>query len=274
MIRHTGIRPEFLREEAGTFERLRQEVKWLRKAEDRELLNEAYGNYARAHYLVEEAKRSRSSMLWNLAQLEESLWWSVKRILQNKGYDRRMFIRENGKVGLIGHYPIFPAIPVVYDDIILTYDEEERMDKPIPVMLDGKCALVLPDGLNKALTGFDYELIFREPWGEWGNYMALKDGHWGILGPDGKERVPCIMDHIYERTCGDGVIILEKDGLFGVFNDVEYVYPEYEAKDIERECEGMVRVRKNGNWGWLDKNGRYTLDRSKACFSNYDDDEK
>lgn len=45
-------------------------------------------------------------------------------------------------------------------------------------------------------------------------------------------------------------------------------------KDIERECEGMVRVRKNGNWGWLDMNGRYTLDRSKACFSNYDDDEK
>ncbi len=79
---------------------------------------------------------------------------------------------------------------------------------------------------------------------------------------------------MYERKCSDGVIILEKDGLFGVYDDSNYVYPEYKPEDIGLEVEGMVRVRKNGRWGWLDENGKYTRDKRKACFSNYEDDEK
>ena len=119
-----------------------------------------------------------------------------------------------------------------------------------------------------------YDRVFPEPENKWGNFIALKNGLWGILNINGKEKVPCIMDHIYERMCSDGVIILEKDGLFGVFDDSNYVYPEYKPEDIELEVEGMVRVRKNGRWGWLDMNGKYTRNKHKACFSNYEDDEK
>jgi len=267
----------FHRELVEEYERLKTEVKWIGNAKCLEDLRSAVYAYQLADYnfnIIRSRKIDGDGLGWYMTILKERLWDRVKKILQEKGYDRKWFIHRDGKVGLERAWPVSPGIPAEYDEILITFDHQERMEKPIPVKMDGKCSLVSADGENRQLCPFEYDLIFREPWSKWVCYIAKKGDYWGILDVNGKEIVPCDMDHIYGRSAHDGVILLEKDGKYGVFDDVNYVYPEYEDGDIIIEAEDMVKVRKGGKWGWLDVDGLFTLDRDRASFSNYDDDDK
>ena len=64
------------------------------------------------------------------------------------------------------------------------------------------------------------------------------------------------------------------DGLFGLYNDVDYFYPQYRKEDMKIDCDCRVQVRKDGQWGYMDGEDNFTLDVFRSCYRNEDDAEK
>ena len=64
------------------------------------------------------------------------------------------------------------------------------------------------------------------------------------------------------------------DGLFGLYNDVDYFYPQYRKEDMKIDCDCRVQVRKDGQWGYMDGESNFTLDILRSCYRNEDDAEK
>ena len=95
----------------------------------------------------------------------------------------------------------------------------------------------------------------------------------GVTTRDGKVLVPAEMDEVGEMMDSDGVIELRKGDKWGCldYRDI-YVEPVYDK--IVVASEEMVRVLKNGVWGWLTWEGKFTTDESKADIGSFADAEK
>lgn len=61
---------------------------------------------------------------------------------------------------------------------------------------------------------------------------------------------------------------------FRLYNDVDYFYPQYRKEDMKIDCDCRVQVRKDGQWGYMDGEGNFTLDIFRSCYRNEDDAEK
>ena len=57
-------------------------------------------------------------------------------------------------------------------------------------------------------------------------------------------------------------------------NDVDFFYPQYPKEDMKIKCDREVQVRKDGQCGYVDNDGNFTLEISKSCYRNEDDAEK
>ena len=95
----------------------------------------------------------------------------------------------------------------------------------------------------------------------------------GVTTRDGKVLVSAEMDEIGEMMDHDGVIELRKGDKWGCldYRDI-YVAPVYDK--IVVAGEEMVRVLKDGVWGWLTWEGKFTTDESKADIGSFADAEK
>ena len=95
----------------------------------------------------------------------------------------------------------------------------------------------------------------------------------GVTTRDGKVLVPAEMDEVGEMMDSDGVIELRKGDKWGCldYRDI-YVEPVYDK--IVVASEEMVRVLKNGVWGWLTWEGKFTTDESQADIGSFADAEK
>ena len=95
----------------------------------------------------------------------------------------------------------------------------------------------------------------------------------GVTTRDGKVLVPAEMDEVGEMMDSDGVIELRKGDKWGCldYRDI-YVEPVYDK--IVVAGEEMVRVLKDGVWGWLTWEGKFTTDESKADIGSFADADK
>ena len=100
-------------------------------------------------------------------------------------------------------------------------------------------------------------------------YLAKKNGKFGILDTNGNEVAPVIMDEVYEMIDTDGCIPLVKDGKWGLVYFYNYVAPIYDRMVIRSE--EYVDVWLNGVQGWLDMNGQFTTDESRAYIGSWYD---
>ena len=103
-------------------------------------------------------------------------------------------------------------------------------------------------------------------------YIVEKDGKYGVLDYKGDEITPIIMDEIHEIIDADGCIPLVKDGKWGLVHLGFYVEPIYDKMEISSE--EYVKVWLNGKQGWLDIDGKFTLDESKAYIGSWYDIDK
>lgn len=103
-------------------------------------------------------------------------------------------------------------------------------------------------------------------------YLARKNGKFGILDANGNEIAPVIMDEVHEMIDIDGCIPLVKDGKWGLVHFGLYVEPIYDKMEIRSE--EYVKVWLNGTQGWLDDEGKFTIDESKAYIGSWCDIDK
>ena len=231
---------------------------------------EQYGKIRDIQHTVKRIG-AESALWWPCVQLEASLWENVKDWLRRKGYSREWIFNRDGKFGLEG-FDYKCALPAAYDEIIITFDHEEKLDKPVPVRVGNKCTLVEPFTDGKAVIDFKYDFIFREPFGDYNNYIVRNDGLYGIIDSTGEEKVPCVMDEIYLRTNPDGCLYLQKDGKWGLCNDRSFAPPVFD--EIISESDEYTRARIGKKEGWIDMYGELTEDKDKADFGEWDEEGK
>ena len=242
--------------------------------EHRELLHSMLDHYGMFHRIKQRIGESdiKGSLWWPCVQLEEFMWHSIRRFLQDYGYDPRWLIWRDGKAGLQG-FNYNDGIPCEFDEILITYDGMERMEHPIPVRKDGKCGLVLPDGAGTQITPFKYDMLFREPYTDYVKYIAVVDGKYGIVNTEGKEVVPCILDDIFERQDTDGFIPVMKDGKWGIITDNEtFIMPKFD--ELEIRSEDYLRARIGNRWGWVTEKGNLSNSRRYAAFGSWAEEGK
>lgn len=250
-----------------------EKLKEYKKAdkEHRERLLTMLNHYGMFHKIKEWiADNDSKSPLWRTCvQLEESLWQSIRMMLSEHGYDPRWIRRKDGKAGLNG-FDNNEVLPCKFDEILITFDGEERMEHPIPVRMAGKCGLVNPDGIGSVVCPFQYDLLFREPYADHVNYIAIKNGKYGIVDTNGMEIIPCMMDVIFERQDIDGILPLLKDGKWGIYADGDsYITPKFDELLIQSE--DYIRARIGVEWGWITFEGDLTLDLEKAFYGSWMD---
>ena len=253
------------------FERLRKERK-LSSGEELETLRRMLDNYGRFRAIKARILQSslRSSLAWPCIQLEEFIWDDIKQHQLKKGFDPEWLQERDGWFGLNG-YAYNDGIPYEFEEIILTYDGQERMVFPIPARRAGKCGLVLADGIGTPVTEFRYDSLFRIPFTEYVKYVALCDGKYGLVGTDGSEVVPCQMDGIYDYPAlGDRILPVRKGDKWGFYYEpYDFVEPRFD--ELVFPYDDYFRARMNGQWGWVADDGRFTMDKSMAYFRHEDE---
>ena len=96
----------------------------------------------------------------------------------------------------------------------------------------------------------------------------------GIVDSDGVILVPSEMDEIDTETYYNEVFALKirKGDKYGLF-DWRGIYVEPKFEDMEVPDEGWVKVYNGNVWGWIDIDGNFTDDQSKAEFGCWIEDE-
>lgn len=156
----------------------------------------------------------------------------IKLFWLKNGYSN-MLLEENGRVGLKSLNGGI-ALPAIYEDVSLTYDDYEFFHQWLFVVKqNGKWGLV-DKSLNVQMP-FEYDKIFRKP-GAPNHYILVKDGKQGVASIDFPgEKVNIMvhveMDAIY-HVPGWDLTLFTKDGKWGWwFPDntafyKNYCYPE------------------------------------------------
>lgn len=177
----------------------------------------------------EETSRVASDLFHNqLLPLHQE----IKLFWLKNGYSN-MLLEENGRVGLKSMNGGI-ALPAIYEDVCLTYDDYEFFHQWFYVVKqNGKWGLVDND-LNVQIP-FEYDKIFRKP-GAPNHYILIKEGKQGVASIDfpGEKvdiMVPVEMDTIF-YVPGWDLTLFTKDGKWGWwFPDntayyKNYCYPE------------------------------------------------
>lgn len=169
-----------------------------------------------------EACKMLSEQLFPLEE-EIRTFWKVY------GYSE-MLVRKDGYVGLKSLDGSM-ALPVVYEDICLTYDDCEFFHQYLFVVKNnGKWGLV--DDNQEVLITFEYDRIFRIPEYTGHRYILIKDGKQGVASikyPEGTAEitVPVEMDTIYDVPGWD-LFLFTKDEKWGWwFPDSSGYYNNY-----------------------------------------------
>jgi hypothetical protein len=181
----------------------------------------------------------------------------------------QIFTGADGKKGLrdvCGKILIEPQ----FDDIPELYTCFERTSL-IPVVLDGRYYLY--DIKESKILNKSYDRIFRYFWANINYFVAVENGKKGILNAsDGTESTPIDLDEVYEMLDLDGAVPVEKDGKVGFLWLDTYTQPIFD--EVILCSESYIRVQLNGEWGWIDSDGKFTRKESEASFGNWYDLEK
>lgn len=190
-------------------------------------------------------------------------------------YDwRDQRFEQKGKVGAKDITGIV-TVPPLYDDVkFLNHYFEDRSLRPVVAVIKDKEALVSTQKLGWQLTDFVYDKIVPITEDRY-YFQCWKDGKTGILERLGHVVVPVEMDEIekhgpyFKFTKGDkcGVLVHDtEDGLldrryFEYYAACPPIYDEIAWPSAEDNC---LKVRRNGLWGYLTCEGKFTITREKC----------
>lgn len=165
---------------------------------------------------------------------------------------------ENGKLGVkdaIGKV----LVPAFFDEIGYTYSDSCR-GFAVPVIKDGKMALVSPDGKGTMLTEAIYDQIrFSDC-----SFILYKDGKQGLATGSGLVVVPAEMDEVFLPM--NALVIFTKDGKNGFAMSGTGLITEPEYDDFEIVEHEYLKVYKNGEEGYIDEDGHFTTDEDMRFF--------
>lgn len=149
-------------------------------------------------------------------------------------------------------------VPACFDEIGFTYQDKFRK-LAVPVIKDGKMALVAANGKGSLLTNFEYDAIEMLEF----NFVLCKENKKGLASQQGVIFVPVEMDEIFMPF--NDLVAFKKDAKYGFFMNGMLTDAIYDSGDIN-ENEILV-VTKDGETGYINEAGEFTTDPEEAYFS-------
>jgi hypothetical protein len=173
-------------------------------------------------------------------------------------------VHDGDKVGLrtaLGEILVLP----VYEDFQMLTMHELKKGSRVVASQNGKWGVLICDGAGSWLIepGFDYI-------GYPNNFTHVcKDGKWGVIDLSKKEY---LIAPECEMVYGDSGFMFinrigfyKKDGKYGVVGDWgAFTEPVFE--DYDGEPDGSVRVKFNGEWGFVGEDNKFTSDDEEAYY--------
>lgn len=129
---------------------------------------------------------------------DDTIIEELNDLRNNKNWFTQVFVGEDGKKGMTDARGRI-IVPAIYDDYAFTYNTILGNRSTIIAFKDGKMGIVKTDGSGEPTTGFIYDNlgdIKLIPGAYF--YRKGKCQSYGIVGCDGKEVIPCIIDEAYE----------------------------------------------------------------------------
>ena len=176
--------------------------------------------------------------------------------------EKEVVITENGKYGI--KTPDGEVIlPPLYDN----FKKPMYLKKGTRVVVEvrGKWGVVIADGTGTWLIKPEYEYI-----GYPNDIVNIcKNGLWGVLNiATGEYLIPPECESVSNDQgfiFTNGIGYYEKGGKCGVIRDdgafTEAIYDEVDGFPDE-----VVKVKYNGQWGYIDENNSFTTDEDSACY--------
>ena len=171
---------------------------------------------------------------------------------------------ENGKMGVKDAAGQI-LVPAEFDEVGYTFMDHFK-PHAVPVLRDGKFALVAQDGKGTMLSGFEYDEIHYT---SECCYILIKDGKKGMALSSGTVVIPAQMDQVY--TPFNGLASFEKDGKSGFSMVYEGITTEAIYDDCDIEGDTYLEVVKDGVKGFIDSNGAFTTEEDEAYFGTFCD---
>ena len=162
-------------------------------------------------------------------------------------------VKKGGKWGLLDKQGNVLCEPM-YNDI------SNFQNGTAVAHLDNKAMLINTNG--EIVKIYDYNRVVPLPNGY---AQVMQNNKWGLINPDGEEVVEPKYDELHANFIDNHYARVCIRGKWGIINydGVELVAPKYD--DIE-DCDDIIYVRKDGKWGYLDK------EFDEACELKYEYD--
>ena len=173
-------------------------------------------------------------------------------------------ITEGNKMGLKTYKGEIILPPQVEDLYKLTQAELEIGDRVV-AKLNGKWGVILADGIGTWLIKPEFDYI------GFPNRLThvCKGGKWGVLDITKNEYlIPPECETVHADRgfmFTNGIGFYEKDGKTGAITEYgAYTGPVFE--DVDGEPEGWVKVKYNGQWGFVTKDNQFTANEDDADY--------
>lgn len=179
---------------------------------------------------------------------------------------------ENGKWGLKNNVFDIVIIHPEYDEIssmdaVVLYEDIPKSYNCCKVKLDNKYGIIIPtvNGgkvicpliCDEIILAEDYSDTFADVFA----FIIKVNGKCGLTFGN-KIDIPPIYDRIIHVENHDFIFLVEKDGKYGLYNNL-LVPAEYDEIKIPVFI-GWIKARKGDVWGYFDNEGKFTEDISRA----------
>ena len=178
-------------------------------------------------------------------------------------------IREGDKCGLKNAFGEM-ILPVEFEDVKLLSSTPVEIGDRVVACKDGKWGVALADMKGTWLIRPEFDYI------GYPNDIThvRKDGLWGIMDISRGEYLVAPECEYVDDYNGfmfvNGVCSFKKNGLWGVMvadgSSTDAVF-----EDIDMEPDEWVKVKLNGEWGFIDEDNQFTLDEEAAYYAMYVD---
>jgi hypothetical protein len=174
-------------------------------------------------------------------------------------------IHDGDKVGLktaLGEV----ILPPLFENFRMLTMQELKKDDKVVAMLNGKWGVIAADGIGTWILPPEFDYI-----GYPNNITHVcKDGKWGVYDlSKGEYLIPPECEMVYDN---DGFLFCnrigsyKKDGKYGVIADWgSFTEPIFEEVDMEPD--GWVKVRYNGEWGFINEDNKFTAGEDDSYYS-------
>lgn len=168
--------------------------------------------------------------------------------------------QENGKEGVWNEFLNYWKVPPLFDKVVC----EVNCEKNYIVISEGKYGIVSCDGTGRLTCPCKYDSITT--FDDFADLLRIEvNGRFGIMTLFNSNVAQVSVEPEYDsvESTDGGFLVLKKDGKFGLFKYGYLLPAEYDRVFVPSEM-GWIKVMKDGVWGYVDADNKFTTDLNKA----------